>query len=350
RLESAIADLAVVEGAARVAEQRLIQAELRVKSEQATLASSEAALDQAKVRAEDAAISLRRIKELARNGDVAQIDLERASSTAETAASEMRAAEARRLAARSSLRTAEAGIQVAQGELENNQITVQSRQLSVAQLKKDLEATKIRSPIDGLVIERAAVPGQLVKAGDLLFKLWDPNQPILLHSNINEADIGRVEIGQRAHFSFPAFPERQFEGKIVNVRKVPINIQNVISYTVVVEADAGVTEVFPGMSADLSIVTARRNGVVKIPVSAIRFRPQAEDLRKAAKRERAAHPRVEVVWVVDGSGRPHPVDVRIGIADAQFAEVLEGEVAEGDQVVVGIAGAEEASGRRWFRF
>lgn len=349
-LETALADLAVVEGAGRVADQRLIQAELRVKSEQAALASAEAELQQAKVRAEDAATSLRRMKDLAKGGDVARIDLEKASSAAATAASEVRAAEARSAAARSSLRTAEAGVQVAQNELENNRITVQSRQLAVQRMKKDLESTKIRSPILALVIERAAVPGQLVQSGELLFRLWDPNKPIILHANINEADIGRVEVGQRAYFTLAAFPDRKFEGKVVNVRKIPMNIQNVVNYSVVVEGGAAEKQVFPGMTADLTIATAQRSEVITIPLSAIRFRPQEEDLREAASRERAAYPGGEVVWVIGAGDRLRPVGVRVGITDTRFAELLEGEVAEGDQVVVGFAGAEEAFGRRWFQF
>lgn len=290
------------------------------------------------------------MKDLAKGGDVARIDLEKASSAAETAASEVRAAEARLVAALSSLRTAEAGVQVAKNELENHRVTLQSRQLAVQQMQKNLESTQIRSPVLARVLERAAVPGQLVQAGELLFRLWDPYKPVIIHATINEADIGRVQIGQFAHFTLAAFPDKKFQGRTANIRKVPVNIQNVVNYNVVVEGDAAEELVFPGMTADVTIATAQRSGVVTIPLSAIHFRPQEEDLREAASRDRDAYPGGEAVWTIGAGGRLQRVGVRVGITDTKFAELLEGEVAEGDQVVVGFADVEEAPGPRWFRF
>jgi HlyD family secretion protein len=128
-----------------------------------------------------------------------------------------------------------------------------------------------------------------------------------------------------------AYPRQFFEGTVTQVRNAPINIQNVVTYDVVITVDNRELKLKPGMTANVTIVTARKEDPLRVPNAALRFRmPEVPIDRKATR-----------VWVLDPDNRPHHVDITTGIADSLFTEVAEGPVREGDTVIVGIETPEE---------
>jgi HlyD family secretion protein len=159
-----------------------------------------------------------------------------------------------------------------------------------------------------------------------------------VEAKVSESDIGDVREGQEARFSVDAYPERSFEGAVVQVRNAPTTVQNVVTYDVVVRVDNTSLELKPGMTAAVTITTDRRDDAVRLPVRALRFRPEAEDGAEPPAAPSAASAAGEAdgpaVHVPDGSGGLRRVPVRTGLANDRFAELLSDGVAPGDAVVV----------------
>jgi len=155
-------------------------------------------------------------------------------------------------------------------------------------------------------------------------------------TNVSESDVGRVREGQPATFTVDAYPGQPFHGQVAQVRNAPITVQNVVTYDVVVAVDNPGLELKPGMTANVSITTAKRDQALRIPVRALRFRPDGAG-SESAKEERA-------VYVLEPDGTLHRVEVETGVRDNQHVEVLGGDVHEGDRIVVGLRreGAEPA--------
>jgi HlyD family secretion protein len=161
-------------------------------------------------------------------------------------------------------------------ELHQAQAVVRLREASLKKTKVDLERTTIYSPIDGIVISRVVDVGQTVAASfnaPTLFTIANDLRNMRIEAMVSEADVGGVEEGQRVNFTVEAFLSRQFRGELTQVRYAPVTNQNVVNYTCVVEVNNADLKLRPGMTASASIVTAERHGVLRIPNSALRFRP-----------------------------------------------------------------------------
>ncbi len=159
----------------------------------------------------------------------------------------------------------------------NAQIRQQQAAVSSAQL--DLEKTVIRSPVDGVVLERAVEAGQTVAASlqtPVLFKIAGDLRKMEIVLAIDEADIGQVREGQLARFTVDAFPERKFTGRVQQVRLAATNTANVITYPVVVEVNNPDQALLPGMTANAEIEISRKADVLSVPNASLRFRPADE--------------------------------------------------------------------------
>ena len=131
----------------------------------------------------------------------------------------------------------------------------------------DLERTIIRAPVDGTVILRNVDAGQTVAASlqaPVLFTIAQDLRDMQVEAAIDEADVGRLRVGQQANFTVDAFPRRNFAGEIRQIRKSPVNVQNVISYTVVISAAAPDLSLHPGMTANVRVVVEKRDAVLKV--------------------------------------------------------------------------------------
>jgi HlyD family secretion protein len=229
--------------------------------------------------------------------------------------------------AETNLRDAEANVEVMQAQLDQAQATLASAEL-------DLGYSTIYSPVNGTVISRNVDVGQTVAASfqtPTLFVIAQDLTRMQVEANVSEADIGGVAEGKPAHFRVDAYPKQFFEGRVTQVRNAPISIQNVVTYDVVIAVDNPDLKLKPGMTANVTIVTAKKEHPLRVPNGALRFRMPDIPVDKKATR----------IWVLNRDNRPRQVDITTGIADSLSTEIVEGVLREGDRVIVGIETAEE---------
>ncbi|MEQ6342632.1 MAG: efflux RND transporter periplasmic adaptor subunit [Gammaproteobacteria bacterium] len=212
--------------------------------------------------------------------------------------------------------------------------------LAQAQLRRDrtnLGYTIIRSPVSGVVVSRVVDLGQTVAASfqtPVLFTIAQDVRQMQIDTNVAEADVGNVRVGQLVRFNVDAFPNRSFQGTVKQIRLNPITVQNVVTYDVVVGVENPDKTLFPGMTAYINIVVTQRNNVPLIPNAAMRFKPKEEQqpAGKVTPARKKREPGSATVYVLK-EGQLKPVKVRIGITDNKYTEVLGGDLKPGDKVV-----------------
>ena len=182
---------------------------------------------------------------------------------------------------------AKAALDVALAQANNSSAVVKQRESQLAQTRVDLERTAIRSPVDGVVVKRSVDTGQTVAASlqaPELFIIAKNLTDMQVETSIDEADVGRITVGQKATFTVDAFPGRSFTGQVTQIRKAATVVSNVVTYTVIVSAANPDLTLLPGMTANVRVVTAQKEKVLKVPNAALRFRPQgaAEEKKPAA--------------------------------------------------------------------
>jgi HlyD family secretion protein len=234
---------------------------------------------------------------------------------------------------------------VAQVKVDESTISQREAELHAAQV--NLDYTNIISPVDGTVVARNITIGQTVAASfqtPTLFLIAQDLTKMQVDTNVSESDVGNAKVGQRASFTVEAYPGRTFSGRVAQVREAPITVQNVVTYDVVIAVDNADFALLPGMTANTRIVTDERDDVVRVPLQTLRFTPQGVPRAggrpsgdaEASVRDRPPHGRGERdkgVWVLRG-GAPERVPVVTGLVDDSFAEIVKGEIAPGDRVVV----------------
>jgi HlyD family secretion protein len=259
----------------------------------------------------------------------------------------------------------------AMATLHQAQANVMIKQGALDKAKTDLDHCTITSPIDGTVISRSVDVGQTVAASlsaPVIFTIANDLTKMQIDTNVAEADVGVIEKGQKVDFTVDAFPNRTFHGEVVQVRNAPITVQNVVTYDTVIGVNNADLKLKPGMTANVSIIIARHDNILKMSNAALRFHPPNEAPAAAAAsqtgrqpqrgghRERGAAQSAEKTIYLLKSGAPHPVKIKTGITDGIFTEVTEG-VNEGDQaitVAIGKAASDTATnnpfggGRRRF--
>src|SRR6184192_1246012 len=242
---------------------------------------------------------------------------------------------ARNLVAQNDLDTAETANEQASAQLALDQAGVAQAEASLEEAQVNLRYTDILSPVDGVVVSRNVDVGQTVAASfqtPTLFLIAQDLTKMQVDTNVSESDVGRVREEQPATFTVDAYPGQPFPGRVAQVRNAPIIVQNVVTYDVVVAVDNSGLELKPGMTANVSITTAKRDQALRIPVRALRFRPD-----EAGAAAPDAKPKEEsAVYVLAPDGALRRVEVQAGVRDNQHVEVLGGDLHEGDRVVVGL--------------
>lgn len=227
--------------------------------------------------------------------------------------------------------SAVAETEIAKARVNAANARVLEAQASLARTRIELSHTEILAPIDGIVILRNVSQGQTVAASlqaPVLFTVAQNLKSIELEVAVDEADVGRIELGQYAVFSVDAYPGEVFRGRVKQIRKAPQRIQSVITYSIVIAADNPEEQLLPGMTALVRIAVESSDATLIVPNAALRFEPPEE--LASSKRPDSGH----VLWR-DDDGDLEPVGVRTGIADSESTEVLDG-VAEGDRVATGV--------------
>ncbi|MGO8764064.1 MAG: efflux RND transporter periplasmic adaptor subunit [Limisphaerales bacterium] len=232
-----------------------------------------------------------------------------------------------------SLHQAEANVEISEAALENAQA--------------NLNYCTIYSPIDGVVISRKLDVGQTVAAAfntPVLFTIANDLTKMNIDASVSESDIGQVKTGQTAEFTVDAFPDDVFQGNVVQVRKSPSTVDNVVTYDVIIAVDNPEQKLFPGMTADVSILVAKRTNVLVIPDAALRFIPpddvKVDNVDDFSPTNQAASalvtaPNQHDIYVPSGAPKEPRLKlarVKVGVDDGSDSEILEG-LREGDAVV-----------------
>jgi HlyD family secretion protein len=197
-------------------------------------------------------------------------------------------------AAREQLNAEQAQLGVAQAQVRNAEAVVKQREAQVSQSRVDLDRTEIRAPVDGTVVKKSVEPGQTVAASlqsPELFIIAQDLRRMQVDASIDESEVGRIRIGQQATFTVDAFPGRMFRGSVTQLRKAAQVVQNVVTYIAVIGATNEDLALFPGMTANVRVITDSRESVLKVPNAALRFRPAgsaAADSPAAASKGDAA--------------------------------------------------------------
>jgi len=284
------------------------------------------------------------------NGQViAQIDPSTLQQQLNQAAAELANAQAARQLAELKFRRAQelraselisqADYDEADVALQQATAAVQTKEANVSKSKVDIEHTIIYSPIDGIVISRAVDAGQTVAASlnaPTLFTIAQDLRQMRIEAAVSEADVGGVEEGQPVKFSVDAFPNRQFTGHVTQVRYEATVSQNVVHYTTIVEVNNDDLKLRPGMTANTSIITAKRRDALRIPNAALRFRPSANATVLTTTDDMAdpAHRVYLVLTNSSGTVALRPAAVKVGISDGTWTEVV-GGLSDGEVAALG---------------
>jgi len=236
------------------------------------LAAQQAEVGRVNVALADAQRDLERKKSLVEKNFISPAELDKARTLYDST--------------REQLKAVEAQIHVSEAQVRSALAAVKQRDSLLKQAQVDLERTVIRAPVDGTVILRNVDAGQTVAASlqaPVLFTIAQDLRDMQVEAAIDEADVGRLRVGQQATFTVDAFPRRSFNGEIRQIRKSPVNVQNVISYTVVISAANPDLSLLPGMTANVRVVVEKRDAVLKVANAALRYRPAgAADSKPAA--------------------------------------------------------------------
>ncbi|NQD38773.1 HlyD family efflux transporter periplasmic adaptor subunit [Permianibacter sp. IMCC34836] len=245
---------------------KIQQADADLAIARANLSSARAALLEASVNAKDSERQLSRAKDLFARKLLAETDVEAATLKAEQANAQ--------------LATKQAQVEVAQA-------SIRQREAVLADANTNLEYTIIRAPVDGMVIQRKVNVGQTLTSNmqtPVLFVLAEAQQAMQLEASVDEADIGVVQVGQPVSFTVDAFGEQKFSGSVASVRMVPTSVQNVVTYTVIIQVNSANQRLLPGMTANANIEIARLDDTLRVANAALRFQPEAGAASEGASR------------------------------------------------------------------
>jgi HlyD family secretion protein len=332
----------------------------RVNQAAANLATARANVDRSQAAIDDAKQKYERAQELAKKQLVPESDLE----------------------------TARANYQSAVAQHQANKAAVKQSEAALNQAQVDLSHTVISAPVDGVVLARNVDIGQTVAASfqaPVLFVIANDLARMQVNASIDEADIGRVRVGQDVSFTVDAFPDQSFAGRVEQIRLQPVTAQNVVTYNTIITVDNARLRLMPGMTATVSVIVRKAENALRIPTAALRFRPEGYEARPgtggaaAGARgqggggqggggraagggggmsgaptgqrgpgggamgggrpggrggEGRGGPRPGLVFVLGADGQPKETPVKLGISDGRFVEVIEG-LQEGAPVITG---------------
>ena len=240
----------------------MLNTQANLLNAQANLENAKANLVKAEVAVLDTKRTFDRNQPLLEKKVIAQATLDTAQANYDTAVAQREVAKAQ--------------VESAKSQVESSKAQVEQSKAALNLAEINLRYTTIRSPVNGTVISRNVDVGQTVAASlqaPTLFTIAKDLTRLQVDTNVSEADVGRVTVGQDSTFTVDAYPGRIFRGKVSEVRNAPITIQNVVTYDVVILVNNEDLKLKPGMTANVSIMIAHREGVLKIPNAALRFRP-----------------------------------------------------------------------------
>jgi HlyD family secretion protein len=350
RVAQAQAELEIAQALVPVQRAVIERSRAELETAQAAHAAAKAQTARAELALDDARRDLDRKRPLAASAVVSASAWEQTENTHRSAQAQATGSRAQELSQAAAVRAAEAALRMAEAQVANNLAQLKQREAALRQAQIDLDHTYIRAPVTGTVVDRKVDRGQTVAASfqaPTLFKIAQDLTRMQVEAAVVEADVGRFAVGQSATFTVDTYPGRSFTGAVIQVRKAPQTTQNVVTYTVVLSAENPDQLLLPGMTANLQVLVAQREGVLKVPNAALRFRPASlsvdEKQRGAATRDDGAlaHPPGVPgrVFLLGPDGQPMPTPVWLGATDGRTTEIVAGELEEGQLVITGASPA-----------
>ena len=282
---------------------------------------------------------LTRRQKLRGRGGAAAREIENAETEKKAAAARLDEARAEILVHEQEISIAAAELEKAEKELLDAEAQVEQREAAAKQARIELERAVIRSPIDGVVIGRDVDRGQTVAASleaPTLFTIARDLREMEVHATVDEADIGRIAVDQRAWFTVDAYPERRFAAQVTQIRKAPKEVENVVAYTVVLKTGNDDLVLLPGMTALVDITVASTDTVLTAPNAALRYRPRGRPADGDTPPGAAGDtPAPTQVWVLGDDDRPQAIGVETGVRDERVTEIVSGDLQEGQSVIIG---------------
>jgi HlyD family secretion protein len=251
------------------------------------------------------------------------------------------------LASQADLDTAEANVAVTQAAIDGAKASLAQAAAQLSQSQVNLSYTNIVSPIDGVVISRTVDTGQTVAASlsaPTLFTIAQDLTKMQVDTNISEGDVGRLQVGMKTNFTVDSFPGERFLGRIRQIRNAATTVQNVVTYDAVIDVDNTDLRLRPGMTANVTVVYAERKAALAVANAALRFRPPPSLVASAGVHEGHRRQRLDggaqpdaaetkTIWTLR-DGTPVPVTIHAGLSDGTVTEVVDGDLEEGDPVVI----------------
>jgi HlyD family secretion protein len=317
------------------------RAKVAIENAGTARAIAEAQATEVQARQDEAEREYQRQSHLARAGVASVRELGQARSVRDAGAAELGASVQQVELKAQAIAMAEAELRMAEANVQNAEAVTQQRQAELDQAELDLARTVLRAPVDGVIIKRDINPGQTVAVSldaKTLFTIAGDLRSMSVHGKIDEADIGQVQVGQTAEFTVDAYPDKTFAGRVLQIRKAPEVVQNLVTYTAIISAPNPDLLLYPGMTALLRIVVRDSGEILTIPNEALRFHPpgmagptdaKAGDTPPSGPGESAT------VWVADNLGRPEPVAVMLGASDDRRTELRGGSITADQRLIVG---------------
>jgi HlyD family secretion protein len=238
-------------------------------------------------------------------------------------------------------------------QIKNSQQTVSQRKTALAQARTNLSYANIYAPIDGIVLSREVEEGQTVAASmttPTLFTIAKDITKMQVEANVDEADIGGVAVGQRVSFTVDAYPQEEFSGRVRQVRLAATTESNVVTYTVIIDADNPEQKLKPGLTATITIYTQELTGINTIPAAAISFSPDTETLQKYYQQNgitakipdiKAGKNKDKFIWIKNNDGSLSQKQITIGISDGVNVQVVKG-LSGKEQIVTNLDEQQQA--------
>jgi HlyD family secretion protein len=351
KVNQARADVAAAQAAVINQEAQVQKARADVENARAALAEAKANTAKAQVGVLDSNRDFDRKSELFKRELIAKSDLDTSQAGRDSAVALLEAARAKEQSLDAAIQSAVAQLRVVEAQLQASRAQVDQKKAGLAQAQADLDHTTIRAPVNGVVVSRAVDVGQTVAASlqaPTLFTIAEDLTKMQVEVSVDEADIGRIKLEDRATFTVDSFPGQTFTGLVVQIRKAAQIVQNVVTYTVVVAVDNPGGRLLPGMTANVKMIVAEKPNVVKVPNAALRFRPAGVDAP-------AATPGAAASGGTDagqpsgrqGGARPSPEQIRerlvkgLGLTDEQQKK-LDPILADSRQQMLALQGLPDA--------
>src|SRR5215831_1739121 len=341
QVEQAAANLIQARADLAAAQAKFLAAQSEVENQRAAVSSADANLAALKALRDDAKSFYDRRQTLANENVVAQRDLEAARNSYEAAAARYDQAAAQLNQAQAEEKSAAvAGLDAARAQVKEAQAQERQNAAALELAKVNLSHTTICSPIDGIVVSRNVDAGQTVAASlqaPTIFVIANDLTRMQVIASIDQADVGVINASNLVSFTVDAYPTDTFGGRISQIRLDAQNVQNVVTYNAVIEVDNSALKLKPGMTANLTFTIAKRANALRAPNAALRFTPSGVKPSESFATPTAAvlPGQSRVVWALGPDHRPQTRRITIGITDGVNTEVTEGDLKEGESVILG---------------